>query len=522
MPQIPSFKRRRIAAPGAQPRVDVRAARAGGQAIAQLGRGISEFGEALGDYQKERAKIDQNLIENQSRLAAQGAGQLSENEARTSPDLKPSGDNLIDGFNTSFDRAQQTFINSLDSDEDRAQAGQAFQVERLNRQEKLFTASRRMHADNAVVQSENLQRGFELSVFNDPDSFGSELNNFNQHLDSMNMLVGPKTEELKTQGREDLAMNSILGLIEQQEYDQATERIKTGAEAKFLDSKTRQGLLLKVDQAKMRETDLDLKEENRKVAEENRERKESQDNNFQKMQLKINVAGDLASRQNLEKEIDASVSTDQMNRQQAIYLKNVMNDSTGVNNDAESFRLTSQFLTEKDPIKFREQVITAVNNQRIDAKTGQQLLLKSNQIERQIKDDPFKRMKIAAGNRFVDKLMGEENLIRFLRKPEQIAKRNATFRYIELLEAGAQPEVAARQAVREFGKTSESLPRPKGVDNNLLLSTDTIKQALVQAREQFNRDGDKKKFNQTVLRIKSIRDALRLEEELTNITKESK
>lgn len=505
-----------------------------GQALQDIANGVAGIAGTLSNYGKARQRINDNLSKNQAVNAAESAGQLADDFARTNPDGSPDGGTMLTDFEDTFQERKTEFIDGIEDETQRAQAELAWDNIGNKFKKNLFIASRERHVEHSRVQSDLIKDGYTTNVFNNSDAFSSNAEALDEHyeilLDNGILQNSTQKEVLQASARQDLATASILGLIEKEEYDTAKEKLLTGELKNEFSLKEKQGLIDQIDNRKIRKTNQSLAEENARINRTKRDLKKSQDIKFNEMVLKSKAAAEPEQAEKINDELDVLVGAQAITPSMAQYVRTqILDKDADFIDDRNHFNLQDRILKDEDLSVIEEEVRRSTNNRQIKPATGRSLLNMINTQKKIRFTDPTAKQRLRDAHGVLNASFGTVQGIEArvdidgaVRKRMMTLKNDATIFMHRLLEQNPtmDPVDAANRSVLKFTPTAQELPKAVSVPIDLQTTVKGTKEAAEKLKLKLKKGLiSKSLYDRDITRLLDIVKRLQIEERIENKTK---
>ena len=150
-----------------------------GNAMANFGQNVHQFGGQIGQYLQERKKVDNKLYEAAVREQAINVSSEAMTFAQTNPNGAPDGSTAQTDFGTQFKPLREKALEEKDSDR-KAIALQVLNDIEASSRSKLVTYQVNRHNEYAVEQWGERVNGFSIRAQNDPSQIGEVLKEFDE------------------------------------------------------------------------------------------------------------------------------------------------------------------------------------------------------------------------------------------------------------------------------------------------------------------------------------------------------
>jgi len=293
-------------------------------------------------------------------------------------------------------------------------------------------------------------------------------------------------EPLKKEVEKQFALERVRGLVDRGEYQRAKRAVLEDHASVFgLDPKNpneREKLLDEIDQTRMRNLDIALKEEQRRTVFAERQRKDLREKNAGELFAQIGEASSPAARRGIRETALGMLSKklidmDDYKAIESITTKFVEKDSADL-----AFDLQTRIFDGDSTARLRDEIVMRHNLEELSSKDAEQLLglLQQRKNRDKEKADPYLKERMRIAKEHLDTAFGKQSP--FLpQNPKLRALQNNAEAYWadQVFKNNVDPIKAARDAALKYGGGSVSIPASKYLGSSQY-TYDGIKEAYTK------------------------------------------
>ena len=349
------------------------------RSLQSLGKGISDLGRGLAAYEQRQAVLDRRRVTDDATNSAMEASQEALDFAKTSPDARPDGSDMVDTFNSGYNEIRESYLDTLSNDEEKEQARLIFERQRLGRTEGLLQEQRQKRLEFTINKNEQSRIRYNGQVLNDPSQFSLALQSVEDSNSAMleaGLVPPDKIDLLRQKTRKDLVYSAIDGMtLVGQDYNEAILDIIEGRFSQLLTGDEKRKLIGIVQNRKLQAANLSLQESARDRAEDRQLREENQRETFSTLFQTAVGAQDADSREIVFDQVDRAVSSQLLTKADAEYIRSYMSKPRLLSFDDQnrSFQISGDIIDGED---MNEVIKRDVISGAINPATGEKLLQK--------------------------------------------------------------------------------------------------------------------------------------------------
>ena len=458
------------------------------RSLQSLGKGISDLGRGLAAYEQRQAVLDRRRVTDDATNSAMEASQEALDFAKTSPDARPDGSDMVDTFNSGYNEIREIYLDTLSNDEEKEQARLIFERQRLGRTEGLLQEQRQKRLEFTINKNEQSRIRYNGQVLNDPSQFSLALQSVEDSNSAMleaGLVPPDKIDLLRQKTRKDLVYSAIDGMtLVGQDYNEAILDIIEGRFSQLLTGDEKRKLIGIVQNRKLQAANLSLQESARDRAEDRQLREENQRETFSTLFQTAVGAQDADSREIVFDQVDRAVSSQLLTKADAEYIRSYMSKPRLLSFDDQnrSFQISGDIIDGED---MNEVIKRDVISGAINPATGEKLLQKMADMRTRtsVSGKEVHREKMKLAKEHLNALFGSKTIFDKLPgfETERRLKRNQAGSML-LNRMIENPELDPRQAAMLVGQEIggmdiRSYPPIAGVPSN---KQDTAKELIEQ------------------------------------------